>query len=232
MYKSTILARSDNKYTDIEKFKTYELTPCIAYEMAIRNEDVIGIFKRLDIVTEMMSRDEYLYKRYISENQMSCDNNYPYTMIQKHQNYAQLIEDDYKKFIDDYINKCTELDISHLATLKEKLESELINKYLIYPTGYYRKVNGASFPYHEEILNSKKHTSESIKDGKSDGFIYEEIIKTELVYHEIYETKAQANQSIFDYIEVFYNRQRMHSTNNYLSPVEFENKMLQVVTAA
>lgn len=57
-------------------------------------------------------------------------------------------------------------------------------------------------------------------------------LKTELVYHEIYETKAQANQSIFEYIEVFYNRQRMHSTNNYLSPVEFENKMLQGVTAA
>jgi putative transposase len=57
-------------------------------------------------------------------------------------------------------------------------------------------------------------------------------LKIELVYHEIYETKAQANQSIFEYIEVFYNRQRMHSTNNYLSPVEFENKMLQDVTAA
>ena len=52
-------------------------------------------------------------------------------------------------------------------------------------------------------------------------------LKTELVYHEIYETKAQANQSIFEYIEVFYNRQRMHSTNNNLSPVEFEELMLQ-----
>jgi transposase InsO family protein len=57
-------------------------------------------------------------------------------------------------------------------------------------------------------------------------------LKTELVYHEIYETKSQANQSIFEYIEVFYNRQRMHSANNNLSPVEFENKMLQGVTAA
>ena len=57
-------------------------------------------------------------------------------------------------------------------------------------------------------------------------------LKTELVYHEIYETKAQANQSIFEYIEVFYNRQRMHSANNNLSPVEFENKMLQEVTVA
>lgn len=57
-------------------------------------------------------------------------------------------------------------------------------------------------------------------------------LKTELVYHEIYETKSQANQSIFEYIEVFYNRQRMHSANNNLSPVEFENKMSREVTAA
>jgi putative transposase len=57
-------------------------------------------------------------------------------------------------------------------------------------------------------------------------------LKTELVYHELYVTKAQANQSIFEYIEVFYNRQRMHSANNYLSPVEFENKMIQEVTVA
>ena len=57
-------------------------------------------------------------------------------------------------------------------------------------------------------------------------------LKTELVYHEIYETKAQANQSIFEYIEVYYNRQRMHSTNDNYSPVEFEKMMLQIETVA
>ncbi len=58
-------------------------------------------------------------------------------------------------------------------------------------------------------------------------------LKTELIYHEIYETKAQANQSIFEYIEVYYNRHRMHGSNNNLSPVEFEEKMmLQVETVA
>ena len=51
-------------------------------------------------------------------------------------------------------------------------------------------------------------------------------LKTELVYQTTYETKAQANQSIFQYIEVHYNRKRMHSANNYLSPVEYEKKML------
>ena len=58
-------------------------------------------------------------------------------------------------------------------------------------------------------------------------------LKTELVYHENYETRAQVNQSIFEYIEVYYNRERMHSTNGNLSPAEFEEKMmLQYETAA
>ena len=55
------------------------------------------------------------------------------------------------------------------------------------------------------------------------GFHY---LETELVYHESFKTKAQANEMIFEYIEIFYNRQRLHSYNYYMSPVEFEEKML------
>ena len=47
-------------------------------------------------------------------------------------------------------------------------------------------------------------------------------LKTELVHHESYQTRAAAKQSIFEYIEVFYNRQRLHSSNGYLSPVDYE----------
>ena len=35
--------------------------------------------------------------------------------------------------------------------------------------------------------------------------------KNELVFHEDYKTRAEARQSIFEYIEVFYNRQRRHA---------------------
>ena len=51
-------------------------------------------------------------------------------------------------------------------------------------------------------------------------------LKTELTNHKMFETRAQANQKIFEYIEVFYKRQRIHSSNNYLSPTEFKDKML------
>lgn len=49
-------------------------------------------------------------------------------------------------------------------------------------------------------------------------------LKTELVDHEDYHTKAEARQSLFEYIEVFYNRQRRHSTLGYLSPLAFERQ--------
>jgi transposase InsO family protein len=47
-------------------------------------------------------------------------------------------------------------------------------------------------------------------------------LKTELVHHERYATREQARQSIFEYIEVFYNRQRLHSSLGYVSPETFE----------
>jgi putative transposase len=47
-------------------------------------------------------------------------------------------------------------------------------------------------------------------------------LKRELIYQERYATHEQARRSIFEYIEVFYNRQRKHSSLGYRSPVEFE----------
>jgi transposase InsO family protein len=50
-------------------------------------------------------------------------------------------------------------------------------------------------------------------------------LKTEEVYRTPYATRAQARQRLFDYIEVFYNRQRRHSALGYLSPEAFEARM-------
>jgi transposase InsO family protein len=47
-------------------------------------------------------------------------------------------------------------------------------------------------------------------------------LKKELVHHEDYHTREEAQASIFEYIEVFYNRQRRHSTLGYTSPAEYE----------
>ena len=49
-------------------------------------------------------------------------------------------------------------------------------------------------------------------------------LKYELVYHHRYATYAQARTAIFDYIETFYNRSRLHSSLAYTSPLHFESK--------
>jgi len=52
-------------------------------------------------------------------------------------------------------------------------------------------------------------------------------LKTELIHHEKFLTRSQANEKIFECIEIFYNRQRLHSSNGYMSPSKFEDKMLR-----
>jgi putative transposase len=48
-------------------------------------------------------------------------------------------------------------------------------------------------------------------------------LKTEHTYLHNYRIREEAKNSIFEYIEVFYNRQRLHSSLGYLSPEDFEN---------
>lgn len=47
-------------------------------------------------------------------------------------------------------------------------------------------------------------------------------LKTEHSHHYQYKSRQEARQSVFEYIEVFYNQQRRHSTLNYMTPMEFE----------
>ena len=47
-------------------------------------------------------------------------------------------------------------------------------------------------------------------------------LKVEAVHGERFVTRAQAKSQLFEYIEIYYNRQRLHSSLGYLSPAEFE----------
>jgi transposase InsO family protein len=49
-------------------------------------------------------------------------------------------------------------------------------------------------------------------------------LKNELVHRQAFATRAAARQAIFEYVEVFYNRLRLHSALGYKSPVDFENQ--------
>ena len=50
-------------------------------------------------------------------------------------------------------------------------------------------------------------------------------LKYETVYHRKYANRAEARTALFDYIESFYNRTRLHSSLGYLSPITFESQL-------
>jgi putative transposase len=52
-------------------------------------------------------------------------------------------------------------------------------------------------------------------------------LKTECVHLHHYATRGEARQSLFEYIEVFYNRRRLHSSLGYRSPSQFESELIQ-----
>jgi putative transposase len=47
-------------------------------------------------------------------------------------------------------------------------------------------------------------------------------LKIERVHHAVYQTRDEASLDVFHYIEGFYNRQRLHSSLDYLSPEDYE----------
>jgi transposase InsO family protein len=57
-------------------------------------------------------------------------------------------------------------------------------------------------------------------------------MKTEMVYHAVFKTRAQAKMAVFEYLEVWYNRKRKHSALGYLTPCQYENFFLQKAVAA
>ncbi len=57
-------------------------------------------------------------------------------------------------------------------------------------------------------------------------------LKLELIDRQSWATRAQARGAIFEFIEVFYNRRRLHSSLNYLTPVEYEAKKIHHHKAA
>ena len=57
-------------------------------------------------------------------------------------------------------------------------------------------------------------------------------IKGEMIDHSEFQTRAEATAAIADYIDAFYNVKRMHSTIWYMSPIEFELRLISGREAA
>jgi len=57
-------------------------------------------------------------------------------------------------------------------------------------------------------------------------------LKNEMIHHQRYATRANAEASIKEYIEIFYNRQRRHSSLGYVSPASFAENFRKQALAA
>jgi len=83
----------------------------------------------------------------------------------------------------------------------------------------------AARAYRERMQEQGLMPSMSAKGNAYDNAVAESFfgnLKNELIHHSDFESRDAARAAIFDYIELFYNRSRMHQTLGYVSPVRFE----------
>jgi transposase InsO family protein len=75
------------------------------------------------------------------------------------------------------------------------------------------------------IKHYKMHSSMSRKGDCWDNAVAESFfhsLKVEAVHGEMFQSRAAMREAVFEYIEVYYNRQRLHSALGYMSPEQFE----------
>ncbi|HET7090169.1 MAG TPA: IS3 family transposase [Anaerolineae bacterium] len=112
-----------------------------------------------------------------------------------------------------------------LAALRMAISAQRPGAGLIHHSD--RGVQYASADYRQVMQSAGFRASMSRKADCYDNAPMESFfhtLKTELVHHRQYATRAEAKRDIFAYIEGFYNRTRRHSAIGYISPIEMELK--------
>jgi transposase InsO family protein len=131
-------------------------------------------------------------------------------------------------------------------SMADRMESSLVTDAL--EMAYRRKLPGigllhhsdrgsqyASRDYRDLLCRHGMRISMSRKGDCWDNAVVESFfatLKRELVHHRRYRTRQEARTDIFKYIEVFYNRERLHSSLGYMSPAEYERQWFEQRQAA
>lgn len=120
-------------------------------------------------------------------------------------------------------------------SMQEHIRTELVESAL--KQAYFRRGPQKELIHHSD--RGSQYTSDSfktlctsyrIKMSMSQGSCYDNAamesffhtLKTELIHLQKFKTKKEAKMAVFEYIEHFYNRKRLHSTLGYVSPEQFE----------
>ena len=118
----------------------------------------------------------------------------------------------------DRINKELVIAALNLAKIKHNPPSGIIlhsDRGVQYASNDYQKLLNDN-----NMLCSMSAKGNPYENGAMESF--NATIKKELIYpHGTYQSKAEARKDIFEYIEIFYNKERLHSSINYTTPYEF-----------
>jgi len=126
--------------------------------------------------------------------------------------------------------------------MSDKLTQELASSALKDAVGRQRPAEGlihhsdrgrqyASYAYQEllreyGITPSMGRSGNCYDNANAESFFG--TLKTELVHGERYRSRLEARLSIFEYVEVFYNRQRRHSALGYRNPEQYEKLLIEI----
>jgi putative transposase len=137
--------------------------------------------------------------------------------------YLAAIEDLFSRFIVGWAMERSLSDLLTRKALKMALGRRQPSGGLIHHSD--RGGQYASKDYRELLRKAGIEQSMSRRGNAYDNAPIESFfsrLKNEWIHHRKYRTRDEARRDIFEYIEVFYNRQRVHSALGYRSPLEFE----------
>lgn len=155
-------------------------------------------------------------------------------------NHVWVSDISYIKTLEGWLYLATTMDLFSRKIIGVSMDShmnvDLVEKALM--SAVYRRSPKGEIIHHSDrgsqyTSSSFKQLCElhSIKLSMSEGSCYDNAamesffhtLKTELVHLNKFSTRQEAKRAIFEYIEGFYNRKRLHSTLGYLSPEAFED---------
>ncbi|WP_430475495.1 IS3 family transposase [Thalassospira lucentensis] len=88
----------------------------------------------------------------------------------------------------------------------------------------YTSIDWAAFLRQHNLEHSMSCRGNCHDNAVAESFF--NLLKRERIRRRVYKSRDEARQDVFDYIEMFYNPKRKHSTNGMLSPVEFERRQI------
>jgi transposase InsO family protein len=137
--------------------------------------------------------------------------------------YLAAIEDLYSRFITGWALESSLTDLLTRKALDMALGRRRPSPGLIHHSDQGSQYASKAFRADLEqagIVQSMSRRGNALDNAPIESFFSR--LKNELIHHRHYRTRAEARRDIFEYIEVFYNRQRVHSALGYRSPIEFE----------